>query len=102
MAIDQAMKWGAVGRNVVKLSRSPSVKYRTGRSLTPGEVKILLGELKGKRFEAAYLTILALGLRRGELLGLRWQDINFERETLTINQTIQRVHGSLVADRQRP
>jgi integrase len=97
MAIDQAVKWNAVNRNVVKFSTSPAVKYREGRSLSPSEVQVLVKHLKGVQFEAVYLTILALGLRRGEVLGLRWEDINFDESTLTINQTIQRVQGSLVA-----
>ncbi len=45
-----------------------------------------------------WLMALSLGLRRGELLGLRWQDVNFERGTLRVAQTLQIVANRPVMD----
>jgi integrase len=46
--------------------------------LTPDQAKIFLGAVKGNRLEAAYVVALALGLRRGELLGLSWADLELD------------------------
>jgi integrase len=39
--------------------------------------------------------LILYGMRRGEVLGLRWQDIDLEKGTFSVRQTLQRVHGSL-------
>jgi integrase len=44
---------------------------------------------------ALYVLALFLGLRRGELLGLRWQDVDLDDDKLEVVQTLQRVGGSL-------
>jgi len=41
------------------------------------EVRVFLETIKGDRLEVLFLVALSLGLRRGELLGLRWQDVDF-------------------------
>lgn len=51
---------------------------------------------RGDRLEALWVTALTLGLRRGELLGLRWSDVDFIAKTLSVRQTILRVNGQLV------
>ena len=52
--------------------------------------------IKGDRFEALWLCALTLGLRKGELLGLRWADIDFTAGTLTVRQALQRIGGRLM------
>ena len=57
----------------------------------------MLAEAAGDRLEAAYLIALALGLRRGEVLGLRWSDLNLEADdpTLTVRQQLLRMRAGL-------
>ena len=43
-----------------------------------------------RAFYGWYVVAATLGLRRGELLGLRWVDLDFERATITVAQTVQR------------
>jgi integrase len=52
--------------------------------------------IKGDRFEALWLCAPTLGLRKGELLGLRWTDIDFDAGTLRVRQALQRVGGRLL------
>ncbi|MCC5580240.1 site-specific integrase [Microtetraspora sp. AC03309] len=59
------------------------------------EAKKLLDTIKGDRLEAFWICALTLGLRRGELLGLRWDDIDFGNGQLAVRQTLQRADGSL-------
>jgi integrase len=50
---------------------------------------------RGAALEALYRVALSLGLRRGEVLALRWDDINFDRQQLTISGAVRRVRGVL-------
>ena len=63
--------------------------------LTIEEAKRLLDVIKDDRLEAFWICALTLGLRRGELLGLRWDDIDFANGLLAVRQTLQRADGSL-------
>ncbi|MFD0783599.1 tyrosine-type recombinase/integrase [Micromonospora azadirachtae] len=58
------------------------------RALGVDEAKRLLDALRGHRLEALYVCALTVGLRRGELLGLAWSDIDFDAGTLTVRQTV--------------
>jgi len=97
MALDQGVKWDVIPRNVARLSTSPKLNSKQGRSLTQEQAKHLLASLKGQRWEALYLTTLYLGLRRGEVLGLMWEDIDFDTAILTVQRSLQRAGGQLVA-----
>jgi integrase len=50
--------------------------------------------VKGDRLEALYSVALALGLRQGEALGLRWEDIDFDAATLRVRRSLQRIAGA--------
>jgi len=95
-ALTRAMKWGYVGRNVAALTDAPKVVRREMTALTPEEAKQLLKAMRGDRLEALYTVALALGLRQGEALGLRWQDIDLDTRTLTVRYQLQRVDSKLV------
>jgi len=66
-----------------------------GRGLSPQQAKVLLKAAAGDRFSALYVVAVYLGLRRGELFGLRWEDVDLEEETLQVVHTLQRVDGQL-------
>ena len=97
-ALDTAVKWSLVGRNVAKLVDPPQVKRHETKPFTRDEARTFCDAVQGKRWRAAYLTALILGLREGELLGLRWQDVDFDRRTLTVNQTVQRIRSGAEGD----
>lgn len=63
--------------------------------LTPDDARRLLAIVKGDRLEALYTVALALGLRKGEALGLRWKDINFSAGTLTVQVALHAIEGRL-------
>jgi integrase len=75
-ALSQALKWGLIGRNVAALVDPPRVERAEFEPLTAQEAARLLDAAKGDRLEALYVLALTTGLRRGELLGLRWQDLD--------------------------
>jgi integrase len=94
-ALSQAVKDGLAGRNVARLVDAPRWKRPDVKPWEPGEASQFLDAIKGERLEAAYLVALSLGLRRGEVLGLRWADINLEAKTVAIAQALARVGGKL-------
>ena len=62
-----------------------------GKTLTLEQARQFLDAAKAERLSALYVAALSLGLRMGEALGLRWQDIDFERRTLTVNRILERI-----------
>ena len=70
------------------------MNQREGRSLTPEQARTFLAAVRGHRHEAAYVIALSLGLRRGEILGLSWRDIERAEGTVVIH-----VRGQLVRDK---
>lgn len=88
-ALDQAVRWGRIGRNVAALVDGPRVEKHVITPLSEAQARSLLVAVKGHRLEALYRVALSLGLRRGEILGLRWQDVDFERQTLRVSVALQ-------------
>ncbi len=94
-ALNQAVKWNLAARNVAALVDKPRFVQPQMRYLTPEQAKALLSAVKGDRLEAFYSVAVPLGLRRGEALGLRWEDVDFDKGLLHVRQALQRVGGKL-------
>jgi integrase len=88
-ALRQAERESLVVRNVAALSDAP--RQGEGRSLTVPEAKLLLDAAAGDRLEALYALTLILGLRRGEALGLSWDDLDLEGRTMVLRRQIARI-----------
>jgi integrase len=88
-ALDQAVKWGIVPRNVCKASTPPKPVAEEIKPLDAEQARQLLRTAGGDRFEALYVLAVTAGLRIGELLALRWQDVDLEASgaTLRIRRT---------------
>jgi integrase len=94
-ALNQAMRWGDVPRNVAALTDSPRVEAHAITFLDAGQAGQLLAAARGDRLEALYTVALALGLRQGEALGLRWQDVDLEARQLHVRHAVQRIDHRL-------
>ena len=79
-AIREAQRRDWVHRNVAELARVPASHTTKRRSLTMDEATALLSAAESHRFHAAILVGLTRGLRPGEILGLKWPDLELERE----------------------
>lgn len=90
IALGRALKVGKVLRNVATLVDPPSKASRELRPLTREQIATLLDAVKGDRYEALYVTALGTGMRQGELLALRWSDVDLERGLLAVRHTLQR------------
>jgi len=78
-ALTRAMKWGLVARNAAALADGPRIPHKAGAFLDASQARQFLEAAQGDRLEALYSVALSLGLRQGEALGLRWQDIDLDR-----------------------
>jgi integrase len=77
-ALDQAVRWKLVGRNVSEGISLPRHARHEIEPLTKEQAQKLLGTAKGHRLEGLLTLALATGMRKGELLSLKWQDVNFD------------------------
>ena len=94
-ALGSAVREEIVPRNVAKLVTVSTPKYKINRGLTVTQAREVLKAARDERLYALYVLALCLGLRRGELLGLRCDDVDLAGEVLEITQTLQRVGGRL-------
>jgi integrase len=94
-ALNQALRWGIVHRNVATLVTPPSVPRARIQPLDPQQARLFLDAVQGDRLDALYSVAVALGLRLGEILGLRWSDVDLETGTIRVAQALQRVGGRL-------
>ncbi len=92
-ALQDAVRWGLVGRNVCDAVRPPKVHTQEMRALSPDEARQFLAAAQGDPLEALYTLAVTTGLRQGELLGLKWQDVDLEAGQLQVRRTIARVNG---------
>ncbi|MFQ5382815.1 MAG: site-specific integrase, partial [Dehalococcoidia bacterium] len=91
--LKQAVRWNLIPRNPVDGAEAPRPKRPELRTLTPDEVRKLLAFVEETPRFALYALAVTTGLRRGELLGLRWDDIDLDRGRLTVRRTLQQVKG---------
>lgn len=86
-ALNWGVKWGEVRQNVVKQVALPRYEYRQFTPLTVPQAKQLLNAVKDHRLEMLYRLALSLGMRQGELIRLKWEDIDMETRTLRVKES---------------
>jgi integrase len=87
-ALKQAKRWSMVNRNVAEDVDRPQLKRDEIQPLDREQTRRLLQAAEGDRQQALYVVAVTAGLRPGEMLALRWSDLNLEDGTLRINRTL--------------
>ena len=103
-ALHDAERLGLVVRNVSEQVRAPRRSTPEMQVLTEAEAATFLHAAEGDRFAALYVLALTTGMRQGELLGLRWADVDLERGTVQVRQAVQEsaTHGYRLAKPKTP
>ena len=95
-ALKQAVQDGLIPRNATEAVKAPQVRREEMRPLSGEQVKVLLEVARGDRLEALYVLAIHTGLRQGELLGLKWEDVDLESGTLRVRRTLVTAKGGPV------
>src|SRR5258708_6060090 len=92
-ALKQAVKWNLVGRNVCDVVDPPVAQSKEHRVLTKDEAKQLLAAARGHWLEPILVIALTTGMRQGEILALRYEDIDFAHRVVHVRHTVAYVKG---------
>jgi integrase len=87
-ALHDATLSNLIARNVSDHVTLPRIEKHETRTLTAQQAQKLLEVVQGHPLEALFIMALTTGMRQGELIGLRWQDINFAQSSIYINRTV--------------
>src|SRR5215218_4430443 len=92
-ALKQAVLDGLIPRNVCEAVKPPKIKHKEISPLDREQAKALLEAASGDRLEALYVLAVHTGMREGELLGLKWEDVDLERGVLRLRRALVREGG---------
>jgi integrase len=97
-ALSSAGREELISKNVATMIRLPARRQRKGKPWSSDEARTFLESVRSEdnTLYAAYVLILVLGLRKGEVLGLTWDDVDLDAAELTIGRQLQRVGGKLL------
>lgn len=88
-AFDQAVRWGMIARNPCDGATAPRAERAEMRVLTPEHVNIFLAATADHPMHALYVLAITSGMRAGELLGLKWGDLDLDAGQLTVRRALQ-------------
>jgi len=92
-ALQHAVREDELPRNVARNVPAGTPRPKRTEPLTTAEARQLLQAAEDHRLHALYQLALHTGLRKGELLGLHWNDLDLETGTASIRRTLQRTHS---------
>jgi integrase len=87
-ALKQAVKWTLIPRNIAEYVDPPKVPRKEINPLSEEQVKRLLAAAQGNELEALYVLAVHTGMRSGELLGLRWKDVDLEGGIVQVRRSV--------------
>ena len=88
IALKDAVNNGLIHENVCTKVKTPKVKKYKPVLFTQEQMKQLINYIRGNKYEVEIILACTLGLRRGEILGLKFSDVDFERHTITIQRQV--------------
>lgn len=94
-ALKQAMLDGLISRNVCEAVKPPKVERKEITPLDREQARALLEAAAGGRFEALYVLAIHTGMREGELLGLKWEDVDLEQRVFRLRHALVREGGKV-------
>jgi len=94
-ALREAEVSGLIVRNVARLVRPPRVPHQEMQTLSGEQARTLIAVAASGRLGALYVVALASGARLGELLALRWQDVDLERAAIRITRSLTRTQNGM-------
>ncbi len=93
-ALADAERLGLVPRNAAAAARAPTVRRPEFDTWSSEELRTFLESTRDHRLTAAFMVLATTGMRRGEVLGLRWRDVDVDAARLAVVQTLTTVEGA--------
>jgi integrase len=87
-ALKQAVRWNMIPRNICEAVDVPQVRREEMHPLAPEQARRFLDAARGERLEALYVVAVHAGLRPGELLALKWEDVDLDGGTLRVHRAL--------------
>jgi integrase len=87
-ALNDAVRWGLLVRNPAHHAAAPRLRRKEMRTWTADQLRGFLKSVRSDRLSAAWQLAALTGMRRGEVLGLRWADLDLEGGWLSVRQTL--------------
>ncbi len=95
-ALGHANRWGLLQQNVASLVSPPRVPATELELLTLEQVQVVLERFRARRsLYPIFVLALATGMRRGELLALRWRDVDLDKARLRVEQSLEQTKAGL-------
>jgi len=97
LVLGYAVKSGTLARNVAAIERPPSVEDTEIEILSPDQIRVVVDWLEGHSLHPVVCLALATGMRRGELCGLQWGDLNLDGNvpTLRVERSVEETRAGL-------
>jgi integrase len=94
-ALGQAVKWGIIANNAVSAAEPPRVQRVEIEILAPDQIKAVLDALRGRPLYPVAVIALATGMRRGEMVALRWSDIDLDAGKIRVERSLEQTNAGL-------
>src|SRR5215213_6874065 len=94
-ALAQALKWNMIARNAADVVKAPRPAPEEMHPLSPDEARKLIEAVRGDKLEALYILAVHTGMRQGELLALKWEDVDLNEGVIRIRRTLVRSGGRI-------
>ena len=94
-ALAQALKWNMIPHNVADAVKAPRPAPEEMHPLSPDEARKLIEAVRGDTLEALYVLAVHTGMRQGELLALKWEDVELNEGVICIKRTLVRSGGRI-------
>ena len=94
-SLHQAFKWNLITQNPVLRTDAPKIIHKETEFLSELQTTAFIRQAMTAKNGVLYVTALFTGLRKGEILGLQWSDVDFDERSLRVSKQLQRVAGKL-------
>lgn len=94
-SLNQAVRGGLLYRNPTDAVSPPRPKREPPHTLSVEDAKLFLESVEDHPYYPIYLLAITTGMRKGELLGLHWEDIDLDRSTISIRRTLVDIQGKV-------
>jgi integrase len=95
LALKQAVRWELLHRNPADAVQPPKIEKRRMSAYDMAQTAAMLEALKHQRIYVPALLAVLCGLRRGEIAALRWRNVDLERGSLAVIESVEQMNGSV-------